>query len=117
MSNNEKEKLISIGNEIASVCGGSCYNVEIDRDTEEIIFSCIENGDCFFPKVSFEEMWEKYNYEVKGENVKTGWWSVEFDVTLDGETIRFDDLSETSQEHIIRQIAEGYRQGEIVEED
>ncbi len=49
--------------------------------------------------------------------MKTGWWMVNFDLTLEGETIRFEDLSGCSQEHILDMIKEGYVQGEIVEEE
>lgn len=48
---------------------------------------------------------------------KTGWWLVKWDLTLDGEEVRWDDLDECSQEHILAMIAEGYCQGEIVMED
>ena len=48
---------------------------------------------------------------------KTGWWSVDFDITLEGETVRFDDLDECSQEHILRKISEGYTNREVVKED
>ena len=48
---------------------------------------------------------------------KTGWWKVDFEITLDGENVRFQDLSEISQEHILRLIFNGCRQGEVVEED
>lgn len=48
---------------------------------------------------------------------KTGWWGVDFNITLEGETVRFDDLSECSQEHILQKISEGYTSGEVVEED
>ena len=47
--------------------------------------------------------------------IKTGWWIVHFDLTLDGEDVRFEDLDESSQEHILNCIKEGYCQGEIVE--
>lgn len=47
---------------------------------------------------------------------KTGWWAVNFEITLDGKEIRFEDLDEYSQEHIAECIKDGYRQGEIVEE-
>lgn len=47
---------------------------------------------------------------------KTGWWVVKFDITLDGETVRFEDLDECSQEHILECIKDGCRQGEVVEE-
>ena len=56
---------------------------------------------------------------------KTGWWSVSFDISLFDETegkrekeegIRFEDLSETTQEHIINCIKDGCTQGQIVED-
>lgn len=47
---------------------------------------------------------------------KYGWWSVNFDLTLEGEEVRFSDLSEATQEHIADMIKEGYYGGEIVEE-
>jgi len=47
---------------------------------------------------------------------KTGWWKVSFDNKLEGEDVRFEDLSEATQDHIIDCIKEGYTQGEIVEE-
>lgn len=49
--------------------------------------------------------------------MKTGWWEVFFKLKLEGEEVRFNDLSETTQEHITKCITEGYRQGEIVEDD
>lgn len=48
---------------------------------------------------------------------KTGWWSVKFDITLEGEEVRFEDLSESSQEHILECIRDGCVQGEVVEEE
>ena len=59
---------------------------------------------------------------------KTGWWKVKFDLTLDGEDVRWEDLSMDTQAHrwedlsmdtqahILEQINEGYYQGEIIEE-
>lgn len=47
---------------------------------------------------------------------KYGWWQVTFDLTLEGETVRFADLSECTQEHIAELIKQGYWGGEIVEE-
>ena len=56
---------------------------------------------------------------------KTGWWKVDFDISLfdeSGDTrereegVRFEDLSETTQEHILNCIKEGYSQGQIVED-
>lgn len=46
---------------------------------------------------------------------KYGWWSVNFELTLEGESVRFEDLSEATQEHIAECIKEGYTSGEICE--
>jgi len=48
---------------------------------------------------------------------KLGWWKVNFSITLEGEEVRFSDLSETTQEYIAEKIKEGYVAGQIVEED
>lgn len=47
---------------------------------------------------------------------KTGWWSVKFDLTLDGEEVRWEDLSLDTQADIIEDINNGYYSGEIIEE-
>jgi len=47
---------------------------------------------------------------------KIGWWKVNFELTLEGEEVRFDDLSDNTREHIIQCLKEGYIEGEIVEE-
>ena len=59
----------------------------------------------------------KFDESLSEELSGSGWWSVKWDLTLDGEEIRFDDLSETSQEHIADSILDGYLQGEIAEWD
>ena len=54
----------------------------------------------------------------------TGWWKVSFDINLIheneherfGEGVRFQDLSEITQEHILKCIADGCFQGEVVED-
>lgn len=48
--------------------------------------------------------------------MKTGWWTVKFELTLEGEDVLWDNLSEATQEHIAERIKEGYCGGEIVEE-
>ena len=49
------------------------------------------------------------------DEIKTGWWKVSFDLTLEDEEVRFEDLSDVTQEHILHCISQGYSQGEIVE--
>jgi len=48
---------------------------------------------------------------------KYGWWNVKFEITLEDEeeTIRFDDLSEETQEHICKQISDGVTSGQFCE--
>ena len=48
---------------------------------------------------------------------KYGWCHVTLDLTIEGEPVRWDDLSDTTQEYIAAKIQEGYRSIEIVEED
>ena len=47
---------------------------------------------------------------------KLGSWGITFDICLDGETMDFESLSESTQEYIIELIKEGYYSGELVEE-
>lgn len=47
---------------------------------------------------------------------KYGSWYVKFELTLEGEDVRWDDLSDATQEHIAEMIKDGYVSGEIVEE-
>lgn len=56
---------------------------------------------------------QKMNTETKIE--KRGWCNVNFEITLEGESIRFKDLSESNQEYICRKLSDGYRTIEIIE--
>lgn len=47
---------------------------------------------------------------------KLGSWGITFDISLDGETVDFESLSESTQEHVIELIKEGYYGGELVED-
>lgn len=47
---------------------------------------------------------------------KNGWWGVNFELTLNGEKVYWDDLDEATQEHIIECIKDGYYGGEIIVE-
>ena len=49
--------------------------------------------------------------------MKSGLWHVTFDLTLEGETVRFWELSEVTQEHILECIKQDYYFGEIFEEE
>lgn len=45
--------------------------------------------------------------------MKTGWWKVRFDVTLDGIGIDFDELPDTEKRRIQRMLAMGAVAGEV----
>ena len=49
--------------------------------------------------------------------MKAGWWHLKWDITLEGEPVRFEDLSEVSQDHIAELIKQGYYCGEVIEEE
>ena len=54
-----KMQLEKIGNEVASLWGGSCYNVEVDYTTKSLQLECIEHGEKFATEISFSDL-EKY---------------------------------------------------------
>lgn len=45
--------------------------------------------------------------------MKTGFWSVKFELTLDGQSVRWEDLPETAQSDILAMIANDYLSGEL----
>ena len=47
--------------------------------------------------------------------MKTGWWKVNFDITLEGLGVDFDELSEDSKRHILALMAQGCVAGEVIE--
>ena len=49
-------QLLSKGNEVASLWGGTCNKYEIKRDDKQIIFHCCEHGEEFVTTISFDEI-------------------------------------------------------------
>ena len=85
-------------------------NVEYD----EIYYLWLDSDDGLFESDDLDECQAKSlteDYDIYGS------WYVEFDLTLEGEEVRWEDLSETTQEHIADCILDGVVQGEIVEHD
>ena len=41
------------------------------------------------------------------------WWSVDFDITVNGEAVTFDALDDVTREHIIESIKQGYECGSL----
>ena len=62
-----RDELRDIGNDIASLWGGSCYDYNIDWEKKEVDFYCIENGEDFVTTSSFEEIKEDYDFDVEDE--------------------------------------------------
>lgn len=46
---------------------------------------------------------------------KRGWWDVTIKITLEGKSVHFKDLSESTQDHICEAVLDGYTEGEICE--
>jgi hypothetical protein len=61
----DKNKLIEIGNDVASLWGGSCYDFEIDRDYEAVAFFCVEHDEDFVTTMTFDEIKEEYDFVVE----------------------------------------------------
>ncbi len=84
-------------------------------DYDKIYYMWIDSDDGLLEsddlddEVPTEQLTEDYD--------EYGSWSVEFDLTLEGEEVRFDDLDEVTQEHIAECIKDGVVQGEICADD
>ena len=50
--------LRQIGNAVASLWGGSCYDYRVSRNINSVIFYCIEFGEHFVTEVTFEKLKE-----------------------------------------------------------
>lgn len=59
-----KKKLLEIGNDVASIWGGSCYDVQIEVEEEKVIFACIEHSEEFVTEMTFEELKEEYKLDL-----------------------------------------------------
>lgn len=59
-----REKFLEIGNELASIWGAACKDARINNVDKSVIFQCVENGEYFETKISFEELEEEYGYDL-----------------------------------------------------
>ena len=59
-----KENLYQIGNKLASLWGGSCYNYKINHKEKKVVFECIEHGEKFLAALSFSEIKERYGIDL-----------------------------------------------------
>lgn len=56
--NYSDKDLLKIGNNVASIWGGSCFKYEVTAT--EVVFHCIEHGEEFATSCTFAEL-EEYN--------------------------------------------------------
>lgn len=57
-----KNKLLEIGNELAMLYGGSCYDYY--KSGGKIIFKCIEHGEHFTTSMTVKELKEEYGIDI-----------------------------------------------------
>ena len=58
-------KLLAIGNDVASLWGGNCYDFEIDNDGKQVVFHCVEHGEFFVTTISFDELRAEYGCKIR----------------------------------------------------
>ena len=59
-----RDRILEIGNELASIWGAVCKNVRINNADKSVIFQCVENGEPFETQISFEELEDEYGYDL-----------------------------------------------------
>ena len=52
--------LMKIGNEVAALWGASCFGYRINRTDQAVIFECVEYGEFFVTRLTFDELEEEY---------------------------------------------------------
>lgn len=84
-------------------------------DYDKIYYMWLDSDDGLFESDDLDD--ETSTEQLNEDYDVYGSWSVEFDLTLEGEEVRFDDLDEVTQEHIAECIKDGVVQGEICADD
>jgi len=63
-SNELKEKLKQIGQDVASVYGGEHLGTTYDPINQKASFSCIEHGEHFIAEMSFNDIKTEYDLDL-----------------------------------------------------
>lgn len=84
-------------------------------DYDKIYYMWLDSDDGLFESDGLND--ETSIEQLNEDHDVYGSWSVEFDLTLEGEEVSFDDLDEVTQEHIADCIMDGVVQGEICADD
>jgi len=58
------QRLFEIGNELAAIQGGSCYNVIAFQRDKKVKFYCVENDERFTFAFSFDEIKKHYGLDL-----------------------------------------------------
>ena len=58
------KKLLEIGNELALLYGGSCYECKVVKEENKVIFYCIEHGENFCMVLTFDELKKDYGISL-----------------------------------------------------
>lgn len=57
-------KLSAIGEDVASIWGGTCKKVTINPDNKEVTFHCMEHGERFTTSMSYDEIEHEYGLKL-----------------------------------------------------
>lgn len=55
---------MEIGEDIASVYGGECYDYKIIPEEEKVEFFCKEHGENFVSELTYQEIKEEYGLDL-----------------------------------------------------
>lgn len=55
------ERLHKIGAELASLWGGYCESIKINKDNKIVEFYCVEHGEEFATSLTFDELEDEYD--------------------------------------------------------
>lgn len=56
-----KNDVMKVGKDCASIYGGSCFDYELNLNTKEIIFDCVEHNEEFSMSMTFDEFVNCFN--------------------------------------------------------
>ena len=54
----DRQKLMDVGQEVASLWGASCIKYHIDKKNKVVMFECIEHGEEFVTSIEFSKLKE-----------------------------------------------------------
>lgn len=58
-------ELMKVGDEVASLWGGICFDVKVLKSAKKVQFLCKEHGDIFCTELSFDALKKDYGYDIE----------------------------------------------------